>query len=87
MPFDRTVGRLRVVNAGSVGMPFGPPGADWLLLGPGVEPRRTNYDLDTAAARVRRTTYPQAEEFAARHILEPPSEEQMLQAFSPAEFT
>jgi predicted phosphodiesterase len=85
MPFDRTVGRLRVVNAGSVGMPFGPPGADWLLLGPGIEPRHTNYDLDAAAARVRRTTYPQAEEFAARHILEPPSEEQMLQVFSPAE--
>ena len=85
MPFNRTVGRLRVVNAGSVGMPFGPTGADWLLLGPGVEPRHTNYDLDAAAARVRRTTYPQAEEFAARHILDPPSEEQMLQAFSPAE--
>lgn len=27
MPFDRAVGRIRVVNAGSVGMPFGEPGA------------------------------------------------------------
>ena len=26
MPFDRTIGNIRVVNAGSVGMPFGEPG-------------------------------------------------------------
>src|SRR4029078_1233453 len=37
MQFDRIVGRTRVVNAGSVGMPFGKPGAYWLLLGPAVE--------------------------------------------------
>ena len=35
MQFDRMIGRTRVVNAGSVGMPFGEPGAYWLLLGPG----------------------------------------------------
>ena len=35
MQFDRKVGATRVVNAGSVGMPFGEPGAYWLLLGPG----------------------------------------------------
>ena len=28
MPFDRAVGRTRVVNTGSIGMPFGPPGAN-----------------------------------------------------------
>src|SRR6187549_3834664 len=33
MQFDRTVGSVRVVNAGSVGMPFQEPGAYWLLLG------------------------------------------------------
>src|SRR3954468_18984735 len=65
MQFDRTVGRVRVVNAGSVGMPFAEPGAYWLLLGPGIELRRTDYDLDKAAAHVRATRYPQAEEFAA----------------------
>src|SRR5437773_7551086 len=36
MQFDRTVGRTRVVNAGSVGMPFAEPGAYWLLLGPDI---------------------------------------------------
>ena len=40
MQFDRMVGRLRVVNAGSVGMPFGVAGAHWLLLGPEVGLRR-----------------------------------------------
>jgi predicted phosphodiesterase len=30
MQFDRTIGKTRVVNAGSVGMPFGEPGACWL---------------------------------------------------------
>jgi predicted phosphodiesterase len=73
MQFDRMVGRVRVVNAGSVGMPFEqPPAAYWLLLGPEVELRQTFYNLTRAAHRVRATTYPQAEEFAARNILNPP---------------
>jgi putative phosphoesterase len=85
MQFDRTIGRVRVVNAGSVGMPFGTPGADWLLLGPDVELRHTSYDLARAADRIRATGYPQAEEFAARNVLQPPTEDAMLQAFSRTE--
>jgi putative phosphoesterase len=85
MQFDRMVGTIRVVNAGSVGMPFGDPGANWLLLGPGVELRHTNYDLAHAAERIRGTKYPQAEEFATRYVLQPPSEEEMLKVFSRAE--
>lgn len=80
MPFDRTIGDVRIVNAGSVGMPFGKPGAYWLLLDPGVRPRRTLYDLEAAAAEVRDTAYPQAESFAERQILRPPSEEEALAA-------
>jgi predicted phosphodiesterase len=38
--FERTLGSLRILNAGSVGMPAGERGAFWLLLGPGVEFRR-----------------------------------------------
>ena len=82
MQFDRTIGRLRVVNAGSVGMPFGDPGAYWLLLGPEVEFHRTEYDLEMAASRIRQTHYPDAQEFAAHHVLLPPSEEKMLAAFN-----
>jgi hypothetical protein len=85
MQFDRTVAGVRVVNAGSVGMPFGAAGAHWLLLGPDVHLRRTMYDLVGAAARIRRTAYPQAEEFASASVLQPPSEDDMLAAFARAE--
>jgi len=85
MQFDRTVGRMRVLNAGSVGMPFGEPGAYWLVLGPGVQHRRTSFDLAQAARRIRATDYPQAEEFASHSVLQPPSEERMLQVFAKAE--
>jgi predicted phosphodiesterase len=85
MQFDRMIGRTRVVNAGSVGMPFGEPGAYWLLLGPEVQLRHTPYDLAKAAERIRATSYPQAKEFAAHNVLQPPSEKQMLEAFSKAE--
>ena len=83
MQFDRTIGEVRVLNAGSVGMPFGEPGAYWLLLGPesDIELRRTPYDLARAAERIRDTDYPQAQEFAARNVLQPPSEEETLEAF------
>jgi putative phosphoesterase len=85
MQFDRMVGPLRVVNAGSVGMPFGTPGAYWLLLGPDVELRRTEYDLAAAANDIRRTDYPLADDFASRNVVNPPSEADMLQAFGRAE--
>ncbi|MGB7023682.1 MAG: metallophosphoesterase family protein [Candidatus Acidiferrales bacterium] len=85
MRCDRMIGRVRVVNAGSVGMPFGEPGAYWLLLGPEVESRHTSYDLGNAAELIRATKYPQAEDFATRNVLRPPSEKEMLEVFSRAE--
>jgi putative phosphoesterase len=43
--FDRDVAGLSVINAGSVGMPYeDAPGAYWVLLGPGVEHRRTSFE-------------------------------------------
>src|SRR6185503_7474587 len=85
MQFDRMIGTVRVVNAGSVGMPFGEPGAYWLLLGPGIELRRTQYDLTAASDRIRSTAYPQASEFAFGNVLQPPSEAHILQAYAKAE--
>lgn len=85
MQFDRIIGNVRVVNAGSVGMPFGRPGADWLLLDGDIQLRHTTYDLAKAAGRIRKTNYPQAEEFATNYVLEPPKEEQMLKAFARAQ--
>jgi putative phosphoesterase len=87
MQFDRRVGAVRVVNAGSIGMPFGEPGAYWLLFDAEPQLRRTEYDLADAARRIRATTYPQADEFAARSVLQPPSEQEMLDAFRHAELT
>jgi predicted phosphodiesterase len=81
MQFDRRIGATRVVNAGSVGMPFGEPGAYWLMLGPGVELRRTDYDLTETAERVRATGYPLASDLA-RDLVSPPSERDMLDAFA-----
>jgi predicted phosphodiesterase len=84
MQFDRMVGGIRIVNAGSVGMPFGEPGARWLLLGQDVEMRQTRYDLERAAKRIRATGYPQAESFAAINVLQPPTEAEMLEMFTRA---
>jgi predicted phosphodiesterase len=85
MQFDRIIGGIRVVNAGSVGMPFGEPGADWLLLGPDIQLRHTPYDLTKAAERIRGTQYPQAQDFAARNVLYPPSAAKMLEVFTRVE--
>jgi predicted phosphodiesterase len=85
MQFTRTLGAIRIANAGSVGMPFGKPGAFWLLLGPDLELRRTSYDLDEAARRIRATSYPQAAEFADRYVLHPPAEAAILQSFAAVE--
>src|SRR5688572_4780078 len=85
MQFDRMIGRLRVVNAGSVGMPFGTTGADWLLFGPGIELRKTNYDTAAAAEAFRGTQYPMVEEMAVRHILNPPGEQELFAAWAAVE--
>lgn len=81
MQFDRTVGSVRVLNAGSVGMPFAKPGAYWLLLGSEIMFRHTLYDLTQAAERIRSTDYPQADDFATNNVLQPPTEEEALAVF------
>lgn len=86
MPFDRRVGDVRVVNAGSVGMPFGPPGACWLLLDDdGLHLRRTEYDVQAAAERIRATRYPGAAGFAAQYVIQRPAEAQMLELYRRAD--
>jgi predicted phosphodiesterase len=87
MQFDRMIGRTRVVNAGSVGMPFGEPGADWLLLGPDVQLRHTSYDRPRAADRIRATSYPESAQFAAQYVLQAPSEASMLDLFTRTSLT
>jgi putative phosphoesterase len=81
MPFDRQVGRQRWINAGSVGMPYGEPGAYWALLGPAVSLMRTMYDLKQAAKLIQATAYPQAQDFAHNNVLHPPTEEEAIEVF------
>jgi len=86
LQFDRTLGTLRIVNAGSVGAPFAPPaGAHWLLLGPDVQLRQTSYDVEQAAGRMRATGFPLVEAAAVRYVLQPPPEEEMLAVYARAD--
>lgn len=74
--------RDRFVNAGSVGRAYEDrPGAYWALIDEDVEFRRTDYDRESAAARVLATSYPRAESVAARNILSVPSRRDGLEAF------
>lgn len=85
MQFELSVDGIRIINAGSVGMPFGRPGAYWLLLGPEPELKRTDYDLTAAARRLRAGGDSHAEAFVERSVLHPPSEEEMLNLYASAD--
>ena len=67
--YDRRVGRTRVVNAGSVGMPYeGSPDARWAALGAdGIELLSTPYDSAAALDTLSRTGFQLVEQW-----LEPP---------------
>jgi putative phosphoesterase len=69
--FDRRVGDLRVVNAGSVGMAYeGEVAAFWTLVEDG-EPshRRTRFDIEHAVAGIRASGWAAGEEFIAENLL------------------
>jgi diadenosine tetraphosphatase ApaH/serine/threonine PP2A family protein phosphatase len=84
MPFDRLADRRRFVNPGSVGMPYGRPGAHWALLGPDVVLRHTEYHLRAACDTMRAAApgYPGLEEFLAENVLTVPSDAEALAVFS-----
>jgi putative phosphoesterase len=68
--YDRAVDGLRIVNAGSVGMPYeGSPDARWALLGPGgVELVSTSYDAPRALAVLADTGFPMFDAWFARTL-------------------
>jgi predicted phosphodiesterase len=82
MPFDRLVGRHRVVNPSSVGMPYGHSGAGWVLLGPDVTLRRTRYDAQAAAQTIQASRYPGAQQWTAEYVLNHYSDTEALEAFT-----
>jgi predicted phosphodiesterase len=82
MQFDRLAAGHRVVNSGSVGMPYGSPGACWTLLGPGITLRQTPYDAVSAARRIGASGYRDAGDWAAEYVLQHYSDADALAAFT-----
>ncbi|MDQ3874385.1 MAG: metallophosphatase family protein [Actinomycetota bacterium] len=77
--YDRRVLGKRTVNPGSVGLPYeGRPGAYWALLGPDVELRRTDYDVNSEAGRMRSGDEPGVDEIVEL-LLSPPSREEAIE--------
>jgi putative phosphoesterase len=77
--FDRAVAGIRSVNSGSVGLPYeGKPGAFWAMLGPDVELRRTEYDLDDALERYRASGQPGVEQIVEM-MVEPPERREVIE--------
>jgi predicted phosphodiesterase len=81
--FDRRVGDRRLVNAGSVGLPYeGEAGiACWALLGPDVELRRSRYDIQLAIDALEASGYPDDDGMVRGFLLEPSSAEEATAHF------
>jgi putative phosphoesterase len=79
MQFDRRAAGLRLVNPGSVGLPYETaPAAYWAMLGPDVELRRTDYDVEDAIARMRATDDPRVE-VVVELMANPPRQDEVIE--------
>jgi hypothetical protein len=68
-------------------MPYeGRPGAYWALLGPEVELRRTEYDLDAAVARLRASGIPDPDQLV-EVLTAPPTAEELIEHAERLEFS
>jgi len=85
--FDRRIAGVRSVNPGSIGMPYeGKSGAAyWALLGPDVELRRTEYDVDEAVRRYRASDDPRAEQMV-EILVSPPTPDDVVADAEAREF-
>lgn len=82
MQLVRPLGRVTLINAGSIGMPYeAERGAYWAAIGADVELRRTAYDYERAAELIRVTGYPHAAEIAYENVLSVPTREEALAVF------
>jgi len=78
--FDRRATRVRIVNAGSVGMPYeGEVAAFWAVIEDG-EPRfrKTSFDVERAIAAVSASEWPQAADFVAENLQVAASREEAI---------
>jgi putative phosphoesterase len=77
--FDRVADGVRLVNAGSVGLPYeGRAGAYWALLGPDVELRRTEYDVQEGVARLQEVGLPRLLDYLGPSLLDPLPREEVV---------
>jgi putative phosphoesterase len=81
--FDRRLGDRRLVNAGSVGLPYeGEAGiAPWALLGSDIELRRAHYDVELAVQALDTKGYPDEDGAVRGFLLRPSSAEEATAHF------
>lgn len=84
MPFMRLAHERQIVNPGSVGMPYGRPGAHWALLSGGaVTLRRSTFDADEACAAIAgHSSFPDAAEWADFFVRARASDAEALATFA-----
>ena len=82
MQYDRVLSSgLRIVNPGSVGMPYeGERGAYWALLGPDVRFRQTDYDAAATVAAIEAMAAP-VDELLPGYLVEPPNAQSTTEYF------
>ena len=80
LQYRREVDGIMLVGPGSVGLPYeGTAGiAYWALLGPDVDLRHTEYDVDLVVSAMRATDDPSVEAIV-RLMLNPPSREDVIE--------
>ncbi|MEV6166187.1 metallophosphoesterase family protein [Streptomyces sp. NPDC052052] len=84
MPFVRLAHGRLVINPGSIGMPYGRTGAHWAVLGPGVELRTTDFDIEAATTQLcQDSSYPEIVEWADYFLHARATDADALAAFAP----
>lgn len=85
MPFLRLAHGRLVVNPGSVGMPYGRPGAHWALMADGVVSlRRSTFDVDRACASISRTSsYSDVTAWADYYLNARAGDAEVIETFGP----
>jgi putative phosphoesterase len=85
MPFVRLAHGRQIVNPGSVGMPYGRPGAHWALLTDGaVSLRRSVFDPVRAGAAIRRdSSYPDVAEWTDYYLYACATDAEAIATFGP----
>lgn len=83
MPFDRLFNWRRLVNTGSVGMPYGHAGAAWAPIGSEIVLHRTPYDVEAAARLMLETGMPGADDVVDTCVRVTPSDAEALDGCHP----